>query len=109
MSLDKILETEYSERFNELCKRSMINSYFKYGPLAENYSKEKTMDAVANIEIRLDMYKKTGNKEYLVDVSCFSMIEFMHPQHPNAHYKGTDGGCPVAGFGVNQMKEFDKY
>lgn len=31
-----------------------------------------------------------GNVEYLIDAANMLMIEFMHPAHPNAHYKATD-------------------
>lgn len=47
------------------------------------------MDAIKNLEIRLQKYKETGNTEYLVDVANFVMLEFMHPSIPGAKY--TDG------------------
>lgn len=47
------------------------------------------MDALKNIELRLQKYKDTGNTEFL---------EFMHPSIPTS----TDA-CDVAGFGVNQL------
>jgi hypothetical protein len=38
------------------------------------------------------LYEESGNTDYLVDVANFAMIEFMHPSHPDASYKPTDGG-----------------
>jgi hypothetical protein len=80
-------------------------SFYKYGAMEENYKTEKTMDALRNIEKRLQKYRETGNTEFLADIANFAMIEFKYPQHPNAHYKPTDNGaCEVAGFGVNEVK-----
>lgn len=45
----------------------MINSFYKYGPAKKNYGEYKCMDAIKNLEIRLQKYKETGNTEYLVD------------------------------------------
>lgn len=40
------------------------------------------MDALKNIELRLQKYKDTGNTEFLVDIANFAMLEFMHPSIP---------------------------
>ena len=82
---NNILKTEYSVKFDQLRKNRMIVSYHKYGPLRENYG-NRLVSAIDNLEKRLQLYKETGNTEYLADVSNFAMIEFMHPQHPQAHY-----------------------
>lgn len=84
-----ILKTEYSTAFDEHRKKAMINSFYKYGPAKKNYGEYKCMDAIKNLEIRLQKYKETGNTEYLVDVANFAMLEFMHPSTPGAKY--TDG------------------
>jgi hypothetical protein len=34
------------------------------------------------------------------------MIEYMYPQHPDAHYNSTDdGACEIEGFGINEIKD----
>lgn len=107
--LNEILATEYSEAFDNIRKNMMVMSYYKYGPLKENYEKECSMDALANIEKRIERYKETGNTEFLADAANFAMIEFMHPSVEGAKYIPTDhGACEVIGFGVNQIKDFDK-
>lgn len=70
-----ILKTEYSTAFDEHRKKAMINSFYKYGPAKKNYGEYKCMDAIKNLEIRLQKYKETGNTEYLVDVANFAMLE----------------------------------
>ncbi len=108
MSTDDILETEYSEAFDCIRKNMMVMSYYKYGSLKENYKQEKTLDAIGNLDKRLQKYKETGNTEFLADLANFAMIEFMYPQHKAAYYKSTDSGsCDVVGFGVNEIKNWE--
>lgn len=100
-----VLDTEYSQKFDELRKNAMETSYYKYGPLKDNYSKHKCMDAIGNLKKRLQAYEETGNTEFLVDVANFAMIEFMYPQVEGAKYTPTDSGAvETVGFGVNEVK-----
>lgn len=95
----------YREYLDNRNKKAMINSFYKYGPAKKNYGEYKCMDALKNIELRLQKYKETGNTEYLVDVANFAMLEFMHPSIPGAKYTPTgDATCEIAGFGVNQLE-----
>lgn len=103
-----ILATEWSYRFEHLQKSAMITSFHKYGKVTANHSKDNNhMPAIENLKKRLERYLETGNTEFLVDVANFAMIEYMNPQHPNAHYKFTDtkDGCDLVGFGINQIKD----
>lgn len=104
---DEILRTEYTHEFDNLRKKMMVMSFYKYGPMKENYKREKTLDAIGSLEKRLEKYKETGNTEFLADIANYAMIEFMYPQHQKAHYKPTDSGaCDVSGFGINEIKNF---
>ena len=107
--INKILATEYSTRFDEIRKNMMIVSYYKYGAMRENYEKFKCMDALGNIEKRIQKYKETGNTEFLADVANFAMIEFMYPSIEGAKYTPTDNGaCDISGFSINEIRNFDK-
>ena len=92
MNYEEILKSEYSEDFDKLRKKMMVMSFYKYGPMKENYKTEKTINAISSLEKRLKKYKETGNTELLADIANFAMIEFMYPQHDKAHYKPTDSG-----------------
>ena len=106
---EKILKTEYSEKFDKIRKDMMIMSYYKYGPLKDNYGTYKCMNAIENLKIRLDKYLKTGNTEYLADVANFAMLEFMNPSIEGAKYTPTDDpNCELAGFSINEIRNFDK-
>ena len=86
--MQDILKTEYSEDFDAKRKNRMIVSYYKYGAVKDNYGTCK-VDAIATLKERLRLYEKTGNTEWLVDVANMAMIEFMYPQHPEAHFRAT--------------------
>lgn len=106
--IEKILSTEYSTQFDGIRKNMMVVSYYKYGDMATNYKKGKTIDCISSLEKRLQKYKETGNTEFLADIANFAMIEFMYPQHEKAHYKPTDSNesCGVVGMGINEIKNF---
>lgn len=170
---NSILATEWSEKFDtlrfkssaqftELRKKMMEMSYYKYGPLRDNYKKEKCINAIGSLEMRLEKFEETHNLEFLADVANFAMIEYMYPQHehtsyspvtPNttqthvdvikdsiqqykatgntaflvivanfaelefnypqtdgAAYEPTDSGaCDIDGFGIQEIRDFDKY
>ena len=83
--------SEFSETFAQGMADRMSMSFFKYGAVAEAYPVK--VDAIASLEIRLQKYRETGNREYLLDVGNFAMIEFMHPKHPDAHFKSEDSAA----------------
>ena len=106
--IKKVLATEYSERFDQIRKNMMVVSFYKYGPVGANYGTDKAINGIKSLERRLVQYMITGNTEFLADVANFAMIEFMYPQHFNAHYKDTDSdeSPGVCGLGVNEAKRF---
>jgi len=111
-SLEHILTSEYNEEFDRLRKNRMVMSFYKYGPVKENYNKVSTdgaalVDAVKSLKLRLNEYLRTGNTEFLVDVANFAMIEYMYPQHSGAHFKATDDAASpgLVGTCVNELKQ----
>lgn len=103
---EEILKTEYNDEFDTLRKNRMIVSFYKYGPVSTNY-KNSYIKGIESLEKRLQMYKDTGNTEFLCDIANFAMIEFMYPQHPLAHFKTLDDGkSHIVGMGINEIKNF---
>jgi hypothetical protein len=45
---------------------------------------------VKSVKEKIDLYEKTGNTEYLVDISNYCMLEFRHGTHPNKHFSASD-------------------
>jgi hypothetical protein len=83
---------EYWKTLQMMANR-MAFSEQKYGSLESNYPHPKV--AYNNIEVRLRMYRETGNTENLLDAANFAVIEHLHPAHPKAHFLATDSdGSP---------------
>lgn len=103
----QILNRDYSTEFEELRKNRMIVSHHKYGWCSDTYP--ELAQANKCIQERLDLYNKTGNKEYLVDVANFAMIEFKYPSLQNAHFEalGSEHSPGLAG-GISFKQMMDE-
>jgi hypothetical protein len=86
--VERILSTEFSEKFVQGMRDRMVVSFYKYGPLTDAYPHK--VSAVASLTDRLRKYAETKNTEYLIDAANFAMIEFMHPALEGAFFAGTD-------------------
>lgn len=103
---ERILLTEYCNRFDELRKDRMCVSHYKYGSLKSN-STNNFVNIIESLRMRLEMYEDTGNTEFLCDIANFAMIEFMYPQHPKAHFEVLDDGkSHIVGMSEAEMKRF---
>lgn len=83
-----IYQKEVSRVFIQLMVDAMSMSFHMYGPVEEAFPDK--VNAIESLRLRLKKYLETGNKEFLVDVANFAMIEFMYPKHPEAFFKATD-------------------
>lgn len=81
-------DSQYSVPFIQGMVNRMLTSYHKYGHIKD--AVEAGLDMRKQIDIRLGKYDETGNTEWLIDAANYCMIEFMHPSHPDAHYRSTD-------------------
>jgi hypothetical protein len=107
MSVEEILKTEYSLQFDELRKKMMATSFYKYGTVKEN-AMSGTQDFVKSLEIRLDKFKQTKNVEYLADVANFCMMLFMYPEPFGCHYRPTDSkeSPGIDGMSVKEIMDY---
>lgn len=85
---EQILHRDFSNEFVSLMKNRVVVSHHKYGWMSDMYP--ELAQAVKSIQTRVDKYLETGNKEWLIDVANFAMIEFKYPSLPEAHFKSTD-------------------
>lgn len=88
MTREEILNRDFSEAFVKKMKNAIEMSYYKYGFSSKTYP--TLAQAHKCIQERLDLYEKTHNKEYLVDIANFAMLEFMHPAFEDARYSPQD-------------------
>lgn len=85
-----ILSRDFSEEFVTKMKKAIEMSHYKYGYVSKTYP--ELAQAHKCIQERLNLYLKTHNTEYLVDVANFAMIEFMRPAFEDSKYSPTDSG-----------------
>jgi hypothetical protein len=50
----------------------------------------KAKTYVQRAQEKFSLYQTTGNKEFLVDVFNYVLLEWARPCHPNAHFKATE-------------------
>jgi hypothetical protein len=107
---EEILKRDFSEEFVSMMKNRVVVSHYKYGWMSDTYS-TKLADAIKSLETRLELYKKTGNTEWLVDVANFAMIEYKFPQHPQAHFRstGSDESPGLEGISAKELREDGAY
>ena len=105
-SKEEILKRDFSDEFVTKMRNAIEMSHYKYGWMSDTY--HVLAQAVSCIQERLDMYKKTHNLEYLIDVANFAMIEYKHPSYSDARYNPTDSdGSPglAGGISYKELKE----
>ena len=107
---ETILKRDFSNEFVTKMKNAILTSHYKYGYMSETYP--ELAQAYKCIRERLELYKKTHNTEYLVDIANFAMIEFKHPAFGDAKYIPTDSDQSpglAGGISYKQMlEELDK-
>lgn len=103
---EDILNRDWSKDFIKQMQNRIIVSHYKYGYMSKSYP--ELVQAIKQIEPRMQKYLETGNIEWLIDIANFAMIEYMYPSHPNAHFRGTDSSeSPglVDGISYNELME----
>lgn len=91
----ELVETQWSNKFEKLMRNRLVMGALRYpnGITIGNYiPKSSNYDLVGSIEVRLNLYKETGNSEYLVDIANYAMLEFVNESHPDFHFKSIDDG-----------------
>lgn len=87
-SREEILERDFSEEFVNKMRNSIEMSFYKYGFSSKTYP--ELAQAHKSIRKRLELYEKTHNTEYLIDIANFAMLEFKYPSFKDSEYIPTD-------------------
>jgi hypothetical protein len=85
-TIEQILAKDWSPDFINGMQNRIVQSHYKYGWMSDTYP-TILASAIGSLDKRLELYKQTGNREYLMDIANFAMIEYMYPQHPKAHFR----------------------
>lgn len=103
MTREEILSRDFSEPFVTKMKNAIETSFYKYGWSSRTYP--ELAQAHKCLRERLELYEKTHNTEYLVDVANFAMLEYMHPAFDDAKYAPTDSDASPGLAGGISYKE----
>lgn len=104
--MDDVLKTEYSERFDEIRKGLVTQSYYKYGKASRNFV-TGNVDAVGCIKKCLAKFEETGNTEYLADIANYCMFRYMYPQKgEHFTHTGSDESAGIVGMSVKEMEAY---
>ena len=85
---EDILMRDFSNEFIEKMKNAIETSHYKYGWASKTYP--ELSQAIKCVQERLDIYNKTHNKELLIDIANFAMLEYLYPSYEDAKYVPTD-------------------
>lgn len=100
---DAVLSRDWSTEFITKMMKAILLSHEKYGWMSQTYP--ELAQAIKCIPDRIDAYNKTHNKDYLIDIANFAMIEYMHSMFSDAHFTPTDSDKSVGLGGGISYKE----
>lgn len=100
---EEILQRDFSDEFIAKMKNAIETSHYKYGWASKTYP--ELAQAHKCIAERLELYYKTHNKDYLIDIANFAMLEYLYPEYSDAHYTPTDSNASPGLAGGISYKE----
>jgi hypothetical protein len=107
-SKDAIMQRDWSKEFIIKMEHAIEMSHYKYGWMSDTYP--ELAQAAKCIQERLDLYNKTHNLDYLVDIANFAMIEYKHPSYSDAHYTPQDSDkSPGLAGGISHKELMEQY
>jgi hypothetical protein len=68
--------------------RCLVIAQERYGKLT--LDRDEKYDYVDFIERRFNLFKETGNREWLIDVMNGAILEYQFRSHPNSHMEHHD-------------------
>ena len=100
---EDILKRDFSEEFITKMKNAIETSHYKYGWASKTYP--ELAQAIKCVQERLDLYNKTHNKELLIDIANFAMLEYLYPSYSDAKYIPTDSSdSPGLAGGISYLE-----
>ena len=74
----------YGEFFQFLLNR-LVMGHYRY-----ERDLKKLPPRIEGILERLDSYRASGNREYLLDIANFCALEYTYPTHPEANFASVE-------------------
>lgn len=86
MEPKEIIKRKWHEEFIQFMKNRLIMGALRYEE-PSCFKEQKSWDRLGAIQKHLDAMRKDGNKEHLVDIANYCMLEF---EHGDGHFVATD-------------------
>lgn len=67
----------------DLARPRILTGYFRYG-------NQRSRPYMAYLRDKFELYEETGNKEFLVDMLNYLLLEWLNPFHAKAHFQSTE-------------------
>lgn len=83
----EIIETTWDESFLRYMRNRLLMGRLRYG--TKKFTKVR-YNYTKSVADKIRLYEQTGNRELLVDIANYCMLEFRHGRHPKAHFDATD-------------------
>lgn len=87
-TLQYLIETQWSNEFEQLMRNRLLMGALRYGLLQE--PNKPHYDHLKSIIKRAHLYGQTGNDELLVDIANLALVEYVEGIHPNKHFESHD-------------------
>lgn len=87
IDINSLYDSEWSLMFEKMMRNRLVLGAVRYGKLGDPCKPK--YDRMGSIKKRIEIYKKTGNMELLVDIANLCLIEFEEGTHPTKHF------CPL--------------
>lgn len=79
---------EWSEEFIRGMKTRLQMGTLRYGPLG--FGRRRVDQVEHQIVSRWKEYRRTGNREHLIDLANFALCEYVERNHPKSHFRPLD-------------------
>ena len=89
LNMNDLYKTEWSSEFERLMRNRLVMGAYRYGRLQPG--KKPRYDRIKEMKRRIELYVKTGNQEYLIDIANFAMCEFIEPSR-SVYLRAIDDG-----------------
>lgn len=87
-NLEELRKTEWSDEFEKLMRNRRILGAIRYG--RTNAKGKPKYDRVNTMRRKIDLYERTKNKEALVDLANYAMVEFQEPTIEGTYFEAAD-------------------
>jgi hypothetical protein len=88
INLDELKISEWSSEFEMYMRNRRVLGAIRYGKT--NAKGKPKYDRVNTMRRKIDLYEQTKNKEVLVDIANYAMVEFQEPTIDGTYFQATD-------------------